>query len=349
MADILQPRAGFQVYNPNEFEDADFQQPRFLDADEYIRHPGRTLVWGNPGSYKTWWTLSKIVEIAKRGARVVALLGEGDPYTVRERLRGIAKAQGVHYRELHPRLLVSFEILWLESAEGRAFLQRVIRPLCPDIVLVDPLISYFGLDENNTEDVKKLLQVCNEELLAHGISLMLVHHGRKTGKDVASSPRGSSAFSGWTDGEYQFEAVRDHEGVFCVKTEKRRDDRRITEPEYLRWEARPEIAGYDLVKIGSEELKLIKPTKFKQKKAEDSARAVTTAERRVKAVELLRLAGSAGLKPAKIKAGLSCTDSVCSKLLEDLFAAKVARPVSTAEGERWVLEDIDYLTPPETN
>jgi len=344
MPDISQsqPRRGFMVYTPAELEDAEFQKPRFLDGDEYIRHPGRILVWGNPGSYKTWWTLSKVVEIAHRGARVLAMLGEGDPHTVRERLRGIAKAQGCHYRELDPNLLVSFDILWLESPEGRQFIQKVIIPCNPDVVLVDPLISYFGLDENNTEDVKKLLQVFNEEFLARGISIMLVHHGRKTGKDVASSPRGSSAFSGWADVELQFEAVREQEGVFCVRTEKRRDDRRIGDPEYMRWEARPEIAGYDLVKIGPEAVKAMQPQKFKQKPASEGPKAMATAERRIRAVEFLQQCGSAGTRIRRFAQAVNCSGTAAQRILEDLYGSNVARPIETETGTVWVLQGADY-------
>jgi len=330
-------RAGFKVYSPQEYLAQNFPKPAFLDAAEYIRHPGRMLLWGAPGSYKTWWTLAKIVEVAARGARVFVCIGEGDESSVRERLCGVAKAQGIYFGDLQGRLFITHERVCLESPEGRAFLTQVVVPQGPSLVLFDPLFSYFGLDENKTADVKQLFFTLDDELLSRGISVVLVHHGRKTGKEIGSSPRGSSAFTGWADIELQLEAVRGYPGLFKVATTKRRDDRQIGDEEYVRWELREDIEGYGLRPLDAAETDRIrselKTQRIRVTEPQDERRETKKTE----IVKLLQTVGVEGLKAVDVRKTLGLSGASCKSLLDGLFAARVAQPVTRDQQTVWVL------------
>lgn len=341
-----QAGAGFTFYDTHELVAANFIKRTYLDRERFIVHPGRTLVWGAPGSFKTWFTLTKIVEVAARGYRVVACIGEGDQDAVRERLLGIAKAQNHYLEDFDSQIVCMFDTLWMEGLLGAKFFEYTLATYRPNVVLIDPLISYYGGDENDVKDVKKLLKVLNESLVQRGVSVILVHHSRKSQKDAAEAPRGSGAFTGWADIEIQCEAVKKTPGVFKVEITKVRDDRKSTEPDYYRWALVDSIEGYSVTKIPEDEVpglfnKAGAPARKGSKGDDDDSRSVeeNASERQTRALAFLKESGANGATKNQIRTAVKCSGATAQRLLDTLFASGVAVPTQTELGTVWRLTE----------
>lgn len=96
----------------------------------------------------------------------------------------------------------------LDSMAGQQVLERAIREVHPNVVIVDPFYKTLRGDENESGDVAKVLDFFDDMIEAYECSFVIVHH---TGKDITRGARGSSVLEDWADG--LIEVKRTKEGV----------------------------------------------------------------------------------------------------------------------------------------
>ena len=64
-----------------------------------------------------------------------------------------------------------------------------------DVLIIDPLISYHGCDENDNAEVRRSLDKITELISSTGIAVIMVHH---TGKNGDLTGRGATAIKDWS-------------------------------------------------------------------------------------------------------------------------------------------------------
>ncbi|MHA2642907.1 MAG: AAA family ATPase [bacterium JZ-2024 1] len=92
----------------------------------------------------------------------------------------------------------------LDSREGLDKLKGLIRSICPNVILLDPISKFHNLDENDSRHVASIFDALNgiiNEFAALGMAIIISHHFKKpstnnAGHDPASpyNMRGSSRF-----------------------------------------------------------------------------------------------------------------------------------------------------------
>lgn len=314
------PSYKVQWYNAKQLHDASFHDVHYLDYGKCIPWPARVLVWGAQSSLKTWFTLQKLVEIASGGGvagpmggtNVAAMIGEGNRKKVRERLERLAHAFGCRLPYLWSRLRVTYDRVWLESPTGAAVLNELLEgrsggaddfEWTPRVLLIDPLISYFGLNENDVKDVKQLL-VRLDRLVEAGVTVMLVHHGNKGNAEGRRQIRGSTAWEAWADVVYMFD--RQEDGSTKMVQTKNRDDESLAPREY-RLVFDDELNKVELI----EEPPEVKEA-AKSKQRDDVLVFITNQ-------------GGTGALPSQIRTATSCNGVRLKRVLDSLMAENLVR------------------------
>jgi hypothetical protein len=180
-----------------------------------------TMVWGAPGSYKTFHILDWCLAIAsgtpwhnapvKQGP-VLYVAGEGSNGLSR-RVNGWAEHRGLDMRKLPFHVTVgSRDIIDMAFAKEVIEYVRSTGVHFAEIV-IDTLNRNFSGNENDATEVGKALQVLTHIMTELECSITIVHHAIKSGEGY----RGSSALKGGMDAEY--EVLRTDRGykLFCHK------------------------------------------------------------------------------------------------------------------------------------
>lgn len=143
------------------------------------------------------------------------------------------------------------EHLNLDEAADRRKLIRTCRQLGIGLIIVDPLVRLYGaIDENSTQEMRRLTLALQEVQEATGAGMLLVHHTRKPGlgskPGQAAESRGSGVLIGEVDSILIFD--RRENGDFTLHFELRRaptpDPLRLTlDPDTLRFEVAGALTG----------------------------------------------------------------------------------------------------------
>lgn len=90
----------------------------------------------------------------------------------------------------------------LDLLDGPTFdlVDKIVREVAPDLLIIDPIINFSSVDENDNAEVRKLLRLVDVLGERNDCATSLVHHTRK---DVTAGSfdaiRGASALRGWFD------------------------------------------------------------------------------------------------------------------------------------------------------
>ena len=199
----------------------------------YLDGDGVGMVWGAPGSYKSFVALDWALCVATgslwagrkcRKGLVWYLAGEGHGGLVK-RVQAWRKAREI-YSE--PDILVSTKAITLDAEHGQseelaALLESVETGTAPSLLVVDTLARSMVGDESNTKDASRFVAAIDRLVAAirgHGgkCVLMLVHHARKDGEIY----RGSSVLRGAID--FEFEITKTSNLHCSIRAHKVKDD-----------------------------------------------------------------------------------------------------------------------------
>lgn len=203
------------------------------------------MVWGAPGSYKSFLALDWALCIAsgqewlchqvKQGT-VWYLAGEGQA-GLRHRVQAWRQAR--NYRGpidfLHSQRAVLLDADHGHSPGLTALLSLIASGRAPDLIVVDTLARSMAGDESATKDASRYVAALDELVAAvrragKRCTVILIHHSRKDG-DVY---RGSSVLRGAADFEFEMGSTGSFKvRLFCHKVK----DTALPPPFYLRLEA----------------------------------------------------------------------------------------------------------------
>ena len=168
---------------------------------------GRTLVFGQGGSYKSTIIFDLCVAIAaqrplalkpfhfgiNRYGPVLLNSTEGSLFDNKERILHHARAYQVNPADLP--LYYCQQPFLLDDPREVQELEYHIKEIQPVAIVLDPLDSYFSGDENSAKETKSLRRTLDRIIKTYELAVIVIHHETK----AEGSPRGSSAWYGWAD------------------------------------------------------------------------------------------------------------------------------------------------------
>ena len=213
---------------------------------------GRTMAWGDGGTFKTTAMLDLAIAVASGGlflqhypvditGPVIVISTEGDIYSARRRvLEHIRARDQSHTPEAAQRMRPPLPTLtdiplhfghrpydFATASDLREFKQELER-IKPVMVLLDPLDSFIEGDENSAHQTKPFRRELDSLIDEYEFSLVIIHHAGKEQEGKKASARGSSAWRGWVDAYIYFRKMElDIDGstypYFDIYSEKQRD------------------------------------------------------------------------------------------------------------------------------
>ncbi|MFY9938155.1 MAG: AAA family ATPase [Silvibacterium sp.] len=170
------------------------------------------VIGGAPKCAKTWLGLDIALSVASGTAcldkyavpepgPVLVYLAEDALPVVRERIAGMARHRGLDLCrvEIH---VITAPVLRLDQEKDRVRLRETARQLRPKLLLLDPLVRLHGIDENHAGEVAELLAYFRSLQRQLDLSVLLVHHTRKSaagGVSAGQGLRGSSDIHAFGD------------------------------------------------------------------------------------------------------------------------------------------------------
>jgi hypothetical protein len=169
------------------------------------------IVGGEPKCCKSFLALELACAVASgspclrqftvpQPGRVLLYAAEDALHVVRRRLEGICAAAGTHLTDLDVQVITA-PTLRLDLAADRSALERTVAQLQPRLLILDPFVRLHRIDENASGEVAPLLAYLRELQRAHALSVLVVHHARKSAARMRAGQalRGSSEFHAWGD------------------------------------------------------------------------------------------------------------------------------------------------------
>lgn len=169
------------------------------------------IVGGEPKCCKSFLALDLAVAVASgtpclrhfpvpHPGRVLLYAAEDALHIVRRRLEGICAAAGSSLAQLDVRVITA-PTLRLDLPADRSALERTVAELLPRLLILDPFVRLHRIDENASGEVAPLLAYLRELQRRHALSVLVVHHARKSAGRLRAGQalRGSSEFHAWGD------------------------------------------------------------------------------------------------------------------------------------------------------
>ncbi len=203
------------VFSFGQLEKAALPLPEPFWRDRILAQGYRVLIAGHPKVGKSEFFLEMAVRAASgslflnhaftRPLKVLYLQSEIHNAYLHERISQFTKHATSHEKKLiYENLHVSSRLAVDLMGQDKNSVSDVIGALKPDVIGIDPVISFAQLEENSSTDVSKLLYdriLSLQQCIHPQPAIVLVHHLRKNSKDEDTFQciRGSSAWQGWYD------------------------------------------------------------------------------------------------------------------------------------------------------
>ena len=162
------------------------------------------LIVGPAKSKKTFLTQNLALAIASgtdfagfkitKPKKVLYYLAEGGYFPNRKRLQKMAENISPDNTE---NFLIDFQpYMPINHPESYAEIKKTIKESDAEVVILDPLIRFYDVDENSANGISEVFSKIRSLIDELGISVILVHH---TGKVESRGGRGSSVIIGEYD------------------------------------------------------------------------------------------------------------------------------------------------------
>ena len=139
-------------------------------------------------------------KVRDRG-KVLIYLAEDSLAAVRERLDALSKHHGLVIDDLDIDVITASSMR-LDLGRDQVRLQKTVRALSPRLLILDPLVRIHGADENSSAEISRLLAYLRQLQREFGVSLVVVHHVRKSASPSQAAGqglRGSGDLHAWSD------------------------------------------------------------------------------------------------------------------------------------------------------
>jgi hypothetical protein len=184
-----------------------------------IPEQGFIVMFGPPEVGKTFVALDYSERIA-HSRPVVYVIGEG-----KSGFANRHEAWLKHHKQPHGKLyFVDGAVLFTSTTDVTNFIEDV-RPLKPQMIVLDTLARCFDGDENSAKDMGAFIRNCDRVRYELETAVMVLHHAGKYG----SSERGSSALRGACDAMIE---IADEDSRIKINCSKLKDGKHF-DPRYV--------------------------------------------------------------------------------------------------------------------
>jgi hypothetical protein len=172
---------------------------------------GVGVVGGTPKSLKTWLALEMAVSVAsgtpclgrfqvRRKGVSLLYLAEDQPCDVRQRLHDLCRHRSLALDALDVHVITE-PTLRLDYDTDIARLDATLAAYRPRLLLLDPFVRLHRANENDAQDVARILASLRELQRHHQTAVVVVHHSRKNQRagQHGQALRGSGDFHAWSD------------------------------------------------------------------------------------------------------------------------------------------------------
>lgn len=174
-------------------------------------HRSVGLVGGTPKSLKTWLALELAVSVAsgtaclgrfavKHKGLALIYLAEDQPCDVRQRLQNLCEHRDVAMNQLDV-LVITEPCLRLDDERDIERLDATLAQYKPTMLLLDPFVRLHRANENDAQEVARILASLRQLQRQHHSAIIVVHHTRKNQRSGqhGQALRGSGDFHAWAD------------------------------------------------------------------------------------------------------------------------------------------------------
>lgn len=196
-----------QITLKSLFEFLSSEDPNNLIGNRFLCKHGTLMFVGSSGIGKSTFCLQMCCKFAlgldflgirpTRELKTVYIQAENDLGDMAEIFQGLCASLEIKSKSPEALLLhKNLKIFSEDTRSGDLFLESletVLKKESPDIVLIDPLLSYIGGDINQQEVVSKFLRNgLNPMLRKYDASCIMIHHTKKGGSGDSYAAIGSS-------------------------------------------------------------------------------------------------------------------------------------------------------------
>ena len=189
------------------------------------------LCAGNPKSLKTWVALDLAVSVAsgtpalgrfkvEAPGTALAYFAEDQSDQLRSRIEGICRHRQLDIDELDL-VVITEPGVRLDTPIDQERLRATLSRFKPRLLLLDPLVRLHSLNENDSQEISRLLGYFRELQRSFELAVILVHH---TGKKSRSQPglalRGSTDLHAFGDA-YAYLARNSRDEAVTLRLEHR--------------------------------------------------------------------------------------------------------------------------------
>jgi DNA polymerase III delta prime subunit len=236
---VKEPEFSLDIVWGDEFVAREYEIIPMIDG--MLEEKGSLLLIGPTGIGKSIFTLNIAMAIGsaqkslwdrfaiQRPLRTAIVQAENPAPFVWQRMRMIAGGDeslsaGLN-RVALPVVNERFRTLGFKFMEKkfRELVLRIKDKTMADILIVDPLISYAGVDENNNSEMRNTLDALTDVCMQAELSLIMIHHSGKVGDQGVHTGRGASSLSDWASNVVVLtNEVNSGQQTIKVKSEKTR-------------------------------------------------------------------------------------------------------------------------------
>jgi len=177
-----------------------------------------TMISAKGGSGKSALALQLALRASAQKIPTLAWLSEDPKNITVSRAKNVAKSNKLAINNyLNFLYRIPFQIL---TKDGINSIFYEFKAACRDfkIIILDPLIAFFGADENSNSEARRFMDLLSDWAKDEGKAIILIHHQTKFA-DV-SIARGASAFTDAVRAQYSVKRDNKDDRFVIVKLEK---------------------------------------------------------------------------------------------------------------------------------
>jgi len=236
LTEELSTRTKKDIFEINNIESIEEKEVEFI-CKNWLPIPVRTvsLITAPGGTGKSWLTLQLAIRAIEEGRveRAFLWLSEDPKEISKNRFNKIfTKVVRCKNENIKKKIDISDSptIQFLYEDQRRVevsplFAHFKIKLQPYDLIILDPLIAFYGTDENNNSSARRFMQLFTDWANKENKTIIFIHHSTKN----TTQSRGASAFVDAVRTVYEIDKIKDKEGN---ETQKHKRIIKLTKDNY---------------------------------------------------------------------------------------------------------------------